>query len=87
MITLAADVGGTFTDLILTIGAAERRLHATFIDKVSTGARGSTAGIKDGIAKITTTARISLAEVDLFVHGFTVGINALLTPARAHARR
>lgn len=85
MITLAADVGGTFTDLILTIGGSEGRPAATFIDKVSTGARGSTAGIEAGIAKITATAGISLAEVDLFVHGFTVGINALLTRAGARA--
>lgn len=85
MITLAADVGGTFTDLILVISGSESRPAATYIDKVSTGARGSTAGIEAGIAKITATAGISLAEVDLFVHGFTVGINALLTRAGARA--
>ena len=85
MITLAADVGGTFTDLILTIGAGSGRPSSTHIDKVSTGARGSTAGIEAGIAKITQAAGLSVGDVDLFVHGFTVGINALLTRAGARA--
>ena len=85
MITLAADVGGTFTDLILTIGAGSGRPAATHVDKVSTGARGSTAGIEAGIAKITQAAGLSVGDVDLFVHGFTVGINALLTRAGARA--
>ena len=85
MITLAADVGGTFTDLILTIGAGSGWPAATHVDKVSTGARGSTAGIEAGIAKITQAAGLSVGDVDLFVHGFTVGINALLTRAGARA--
>jgi N-methylhydantoinase A len=85
MITLAADVGGTFTDLILTIGAGSGRPASTHVDKVSTGARGSTAGIEAGIAKITQAAGLSVSDVDLFVHGFTVGINALLTRAGARA--
>jgi N-methylhydantoinase A len=85
MITLAADVGGTFTDLILTTGAGSGRPASTHVDKVSTGARGSTAGIEAGIAKITEAAGLSVSDVDLFVHGFTVGINALLTRAGARA--
>jgi N-methylhydantoinase A len=85
MITLAADVGGTFTDVILTIGASSARPASTHVDKVPTGARGSTAGIEAAIAKITAAAGLSVGDVDLFVHGFTVGINALLTRAGAHA--
>ena len=85
MITLAADVGGTFTDVILTIGESSVRPASTYIDKVPTGARGSTVGIESALAKITAAAGLSLADVDLFVHGFTVGINALLTRAGARA--
>ncbi len=85
MITLAADVGGTFTDIILTIGATSARPAATYVDKISTGARGGTAGIEAGITRITATAGLAVRDVDLFVHGFTVGINALLTRAGARA--
>jgi N-methylhydantoinase A len=85
MITLAADVGGTFTDIILTIGATSARPAATYVDKISTGARGGTAGIEAGIIRITATAGLAVRDVDLFVHGFTVGINSLLTRAGARA--
>jgi N-methylhydantoinase A len=85
MITLAADVGGTFTDLILTINRSPARDAKTLVDKVPTGARGSVTGIAEGIRNITAKAGVSLADVDLFVHGFTVGINALLMRTGAKA--
>jgi N-methylhydantoinase A len=80
---LAADVGGTFTDLVLVdvdpaTGAG--RIH---LDKVTSQATGSAAGIADGIARIAAAAGLRPADIDLFVHGFTVGTNAFLTRSGA----
>ncbi len=81
MPTLAADVGGTFTDLVLIDEVRGRLL----IDKVSSGARGSAAEIAAGISRITARAGLEPADVTLFVHGFTVATNALLTRSGARA--
>jgi N-methylhydantoinase A len=80
---LAADVGGTFTDLVLidvdpATGAG--RIH---LDKVTSQATGSAAGIAEGIARITSAVGLRPADIDLFVHGFTVGTNAFLTRSGA----
>jgi N-methylhydantoinase A len=74
MITLAADVGGTFTDLVLVGTAGGRAL----IDKVPSGARGRAAAIAPGIERICRMAAIAPKDVGLFVHGFTVPTNAFL---------
>ena len=74
MITLAADVGGTFTDLVL-VDAGNGRV---FVDKVPSGARGRAAAIAPGIEKICRTAGVAAKDVGLFVHGFTVPTNAFL---------
>jgi N-methylhydantoinase A len=81
MITLAADVGGTFTDLVLVDGGT----GAVLIDKVPTGARGSAAGIAAGISRITARAGMPVSDIGLFVHGFTVATNAFLMRAGARA--
>jgi N-methylhydantoinase A len=81
MITLAADVGGTFTDLVLVDGGS----GAVLIDKVPTGARGSAAGIAAGIRRISARAGIPVSGIGLFVHGFTVATNAFLMRAGAKA--
>jgi N-methylhydantoinase A len=80
---LAADVGGTFTDLLLVdldpvSGSA--RVH---IDKVSSRATGSAQGLADGILRLVAKAGLRTADIDLFVHGFTVGTNAFLTRSGA----
>jgi N-methylhydantoinase A len=72
---LAADVGGTFTDLVLVDTGNGRLL----VDKVSSQATGSAGGVEDGIERICRAAGIAPGAIDLFVHGFTVGTNALLT--------
>jgi len=72
---LAADVGGTFTDLVLVDGAS----GAVHLDKVPSAAAGSAAGIAEGIRRIAKNAGLSPGDIDLFVHGFTVGTNAYLT--------
>ena len=80
---LAADVGGTFTDLVLVDGAAGA--PRVFIDKVPSQATGSAAGVEEGIRRIAGQAGIAPGEIDLFVHGFTVGTNAFLTRSGARA--
>ncbi len=74
MITLAADVGGTFTDLVLVDQAGGR----VYVDKVPSGARGRAAAIAPGIERICRTAGIAPSDAGLFVHGFTVPTNAFL---------
>lgn len=78
---LAADVGGTFTDLILVDTASGQVL----VDKVPSGRRGSAAAIAPGIARITGMAGCTPADIDLFVHGFTVPTNAFLMRSGAKA--
>lgn len=80
---LAADVGGTFTDLVLVDGdAAAARV---FIDKVPSQATGSALGVREGIQRLSGRAGIAAGDIDLFVHGFTVGTNAFLTRSGAKA--
>lgn len=78
---LAADVGGTFTDLVL--------LNATdgtvLLDKVSSAATGSGEGVLTGVERLCRRAAIAPEEIQLFVHGFTVGTNAFLTRRGARA--
>lgn len=74
MITLAADVGGTFTDLVLVDQSQDR----VYVDKVPSGARGRAIAIAPGIERICRTAGIRPRDIALFVHGFTVPTNAFL---------
>ena len=78
---LAADVGGTFTDLVL-VDTEKGRIH---LDKVPSQATGSAGGVAEGIRRISVTAGLTPIEIDLFVHGFTVGTNAFLTRRGARA--
>ena len=78
---LSADVGGTFTDLVL-VDTGSGRLH---VDKVSSQATGSAGGVEDGIGRVCKSAGIEPGAIDLFVHGFTVGTNAFLTRRGAKA--
>jgi N-methylhydantoinase A len=71
---LSADIGGTFTDLVLVDGDGTLRVHKTpstphdFTEGILRGAEEILAGHNGG----------DLGDVDLFVHGATVVLNALL---------
>ncbi len=78
---LAADVGGTFTDLVLL----NARGGAVLLDKVSSAATASGEGVLAGIERLSQRAGIAPQEIQLFVHGFTVGTNAFLTRRGARA--
>ncbi len=71
---LSADVGGTFTDLVLI----DSESGAVHLDKVPSTPNSADA-VTDGIRRITAAASIDRLAIDLFVHGFTIGTNALLT--------
>jgi N-methylhydantoinase A len=81
MIYLSADVGGTFTDLVLIDGESGR----TIVEKVPSGARGRADSIATGIRLIVKEAGCSPGDLGLFVHGFTVATNAFLMRKGARA--
>lgn len=69
-IRLAADIGGTFTD-IAAFNASTGRLH--FGKTLSTP-----ASLIDGIATGASKADAAFADADIFLHGSTVAINTML---------
>lgn len=71
-IRLGADIGGTFTDIVLDVRG---RLHST---KVLTSYTAPEQAILDGIAILTQEAGIGVAEIDLVIHGTTLATNALI---------
>jgi len=69
-VRLAADIGGTFTDI-----AVFRRATGalTFGKTLSTPQR-----LVDGISRGVEKAGSAYAQADLFLHGSTIAINTLL---------
>ncbi|MGH8675932.1 MAG: hydantoinase/oxoprolinase family protein [Burkholderiales bacterium] len=68
---LAADIGGTFTDVVLETG---RRRYTT---KVLT-TPAPEAGVMEGIRHVLSEARCAPADVSLLIHGTTLATNALI---------
>ena len=75
-IRLAADIGGTFTDIAaFDVAAGELRF----------GKALSTPGaLVDGIADGVRKAGVVFADADIFLHGTTVAINTMLERTGAH---
>src|SRR5690554_2433177 len=71
MISLSADVGGTFTDVILT----DSRTGQSYADKVLS-TPGSSDAVIQGIQQLTRRIGIQPSNIDVFVHGFTIASNA-----------
>ncbi|RWC45063.1 MAG: hydantoinase/oxoprolinase family protein [Mesorhizobium sp.] len=69
---LAADIGGTFTDVALECGP--RRVTA----KVLTTPSEPEKGVIHGILEVLKNAGLSPADVEVFVHGTTLATNALI---------
>src|SRR5690242_15145495 len=74
MLSLSADVGGTFTDFVLV----DSTTGELFADKVPS-TPSSTEAITQGIEHILAQAGFKARQVDRFVHGFTIATNAFLT--------
>ena len=69
---LAADIGGTFTDVVLE--HAGKRHSA----KVLNTPRAPEAGMLDGMARVLAAAALRPADVGVLVHGTTLATNALI---------
>ncbi len=68
---IAIDVGGTFTDVVTLEGASQQLRF----DKVPTTPADPQQGVMNGFAASGTP----LSDVETFIHGTTLGLNALLT--------
>ncbi len=74
MLLLGADVGGTFTDIVLTDTDSKRIL----IHKLSSTPDDPSVGVLRGIREICTNAGIPERKIDHIYHGTTVATNAAL---------
>jgi N-methylhydantoinase A len=66
---VSADIGGTFTDIVI-----EPSDGPVFVNKVPTTRENPALGVINGIKDVVP----DLADVEYFVHGTTVGLNAFL---------
>lgn len=71
-IRLGADIGGTFTDIVLDVRG---KLHSA---KVLTNYAQPEQAILDGLAIVAKQAGIAIADLDIVVHGTTLATNALI---------
>ena len=71
-IRLGADIGGTFTDVVLDIGG---KIHST---KVLTDYAAPEQAILDGIAIVTAQTGVAAKDLDVVIHGTTLATNALI---------
>ena len=72
-IRIGADVGGTFTDVVLE---TEREIFST---KVLTTYESPEIGILQGINAVIADSGTDLSELDSFIHGTTLATNALIS--------
>lgn len=69
---LAADIGGTFTDIVLDVG--ERR----FTTKVLTTPRAPEQAVIEGTKTVLADAGMTMRDLAVFVHGTTLATNAII---------
>ncbi len=69
---LAADIGGTFTDVVLETAQAR---HSC---KVLTTPRRPELGVMHGIARLLAESGVRAADIGLVIHGTTLATNALI---------
>ncbi len=79
-VRLAADIGGTFTDVVLSVSAptdgADTETH--YSTKVLTTPRAPADAVLEGLAQVLAQAGLEAGAVDLVVHGTTLGTNTLI---------
>jgi N-methylhydantoinase A len=71
-VRLGVDIGGTFTDVVLEVGAAQYSI------KVLTTYAAPEEAIVDGMAKVCAKAGIGPEEISQIIHGTTLATNALI---------
>ncbi len=69
---LAADIGGTFTDVVLEHGGRRRSA------KVLTTPRAPEQGMLEGITQVLAEATLEPSQVRVLIHGTTLATNALI---------
>ena len=74
MLLVGADVGGTFTDIVLT----DTDKNETLIHKVPSTPEDPSEGVLNGVLAMCTNARVTLSAIDHIFHGTTVATNAAL---------
>ena len=74
---LAVDVGGTFTDVALELGAGAAR-GGVVTAKVLTTPRAPEEGVVAAVGEAVREAGIEPGEVGLLIHGTTLATNALI---------
>jgi N-methylhydantoinase A len=71
-VRLGADIGGTFTDIVLEVGG---RMHST---KVLTSYAAPEQAILDGIDEVLDAAGLRYGDLEILIHGTTLATNALI---------
>lgn len=71
-VRLAADIGGTFTDVVLDAGG-QRRTR-----KVLTTPAAPEEGVLEGVSLVLEDAGLHFSDIDVFVHGTTLATNAII---------
>ena len=71
---IGIDVGGTFTDFVL----ADMNGRALRFHKEPSIPRDPSAAVETGIAAMLASHAIAPSEVELIVHGTTIGLNAII---------
>ena len=71
-VRVGADIGGTFTDVVLECGAQ------LFTAKVLTNYSEPEQAIIDGLVKVTQIAGIGIEHIDQLIHGTTLATNSLI---------
>ena len=71
-IRLAADIGGTFTDVVLETPVG------LYTAKVPTDTEQPELGVIAGVEVVLRDAGIAAADIDIFIHGTTLATNALI---------
>ena len=79
-IRIGADVGGTFTDVVLEVDDDNSTSGPKmFSTKVLTTFEAPEQGILDGVRTVAAEAGANLADLDTFIHGTTLATYALIS--------
>ncbi|MCP5027747.1 MAG: hydantoinase/oxoprolinase family protein [Actinomycetia bacterium] len=73
---MAADIGGTFTDVVLETGDPGAEVQYTA--KVLTTPQAPADAVLEGVGLVLEQAGVEAGEVELVVHGTTLATNALI---------
>ena len=74
MISIAVDIGGTFTDVVVADGSS----GLVHVAKVPSTPERPVEAVRSGALEALERAGRSTGDVERFVHGTTVGTNAVL---------